>query len=214
MNFLEMAQRLRQEAGYASGPTSVIGQSGDSLRFVTWISDSWLAIQRMRPNWDFMRSEMTLSFSASDATETLPSDFNRVDRDSIVVIRSDESRTYPSYVEPYAMRLIKRKQVDNESLPVYVTADSGTCEVFPTPVEVFTLKADYFTTPVTLAVNTDEPSLPEEYHMAIVYFAMMSFGAYDEAGNAWQHAASRYTQLMNEITMTQLPQLTTGAALA
>lgn len=214
MTFLEICQRIAQESGYSStGPSSVVSQTGDNLRFVIWAQDSDLEIQGLRTDWDFMREELSLSF-ASVNTASLPSDFNRVDQASIVGTRADGTKFYPDFVHPREMRLIKREQTDNGGIPIWVMFDNGSCEFFPTPTETVTLSADYFVNPIKMTANSDTPRIPEQYHMAIVFHALMSHGAYDEASNTWQHAHSKWTQYFNQMNMSQLPELKTGGALA
>ncbi|MGC7559336.1 hypothetical protein ACPEEL_02500 [Pasteurella sp. PK-2025] len=52
MNFLQLAQRLRQEMNdTGEGPTQVTNQRGRSLEYVNAIREAWTDIQILRP-WD------------------------------------------------------------------------------------------------------------------------------------------------------------------
>lgn len=215
MTFLELCKRLRQESGYeGTGPASVENQTGDSLRFVTWIQEADLEIQSLRTDWAFMREPLSIALSSGTATAALPADFNRLDAASLVVKRADGTNTYPDYVQPNVLRMVKREQTDNGGLPLYITMDAGICEVFPTPNEAITVTADYFVQPTKMTTNSAESRLPSEYRLAIVFYALMNHGAYDEASNMWNHAHNRWTQYFNRMNQTQLPELRAGGALA
>jgi hypothetical protein len=63
MNFLSLANALRQECGIsASDLTTVTGQTGEAKRCVDWINRAWMDLQAMRQDWLWMRS--TASFPA------------------------------------------------------------------------------------------------------------------------------------------------------
>ncbi len=50
MNFLALAQRLRQEMNdTGDGPAQVTGQRGRNLEYVNAIKEAWLDIQQIRP---------------------------------------------------------------------------------------------------------------------------------------------------------------------
>ena len=56
MNFLDLAKRLRMEAGIAgTGPDTTVGQAGELGRIVTWIGEAYEDIQNKRNDWGFLR---------------------------------------------------------------------------------------------------------------------------------------------------------------
>ena len=155
---------------------------------MTWIQDADLDIQHLRKDWHFMRAGLNQAVSSGTNSVAAPMDFNRMDKASLVLERADGTNFYPSWLEPHLYRMVEREHSDTGGLPLYLTLENGLLKLFPTPNESVTIKADYFVKPVKMTANADEPRLPEEYHMAIVYYALMMYGAYDEASNAWQHA--------------------------
>ncbi len=61
LNFLQLAQKLRQEAGISgSGPTTTVGQTGELGRVCDWILQSYNDIQERHDDWGFMRNTFSL----------------------------------------------------------------------------------------------------------------------------------------------------------
>ena len=55
MNFLELCQRVRQDAGVSGeGPTAVTGQSGILSRIVSWVKQANNEIQLKNKDWRFL----------------------------------------------------------------------------------------------------------------------------------------------------------------
>lgn len=216
MNFLSLCKRLRQEAGYSgSGPASVTGQTGESKRVVDWINDAWLDIQGMRPDWRFMLEPFSVTLSIGESTATLATDFKDLSAKAVIVTRADGSKFKPEILLPEDMRSLKRENTDIPSYPRYVSVDSaGLMTVFPSCAEEVTISGDYYVVPSEMTDNNDIPRLPPEYHMTIVWKALLEVGGFDEAGNTWQRANNRYTQGIDAINGTQLPQIKLGGPVA
>ncbi len=216
MTYLELCQKLRQKAGYSgTGPTTVVGQTGDYANIVSWINEAWNELQDMRADWEFMTDTFSLSFTAGDATVTAPTDYRAIKADSVVVSWTPNASKYvPQYLTPNQMLIHKRTYTDTANRPTHYTVAGGTFEVWPTPSENFTISGEYYTLPVDLAADADEPSLPPEYHMGIVYLAMILNGVYDEAMNNIFHANAKWTEYLNKIIRDQLPSLSQTGALA
>ena len=63
MNYLQLCQRLNEEAGLqgaATKPTSVLNQTAMLARVVKWITEAWTDIQTQR-EWDFLRTTLTFN---------------------------------------------------------------------------------------------------------------------------------------------------------
>lgn len=218
MNFLSLCKRLRQEAGYSgSGPASVTGQAGEAKRIVDWINDSWVDLQKVRADWRFMLSQFDVSLAAGDSTVAFPSDFKSFRSDvkvGFVLYREDGGRTYPTVLQPEDMRKLILENEDRPGYPFYVSVDNGVMTVFPSCNESIRIKGDYYVKPSSLSENTDIPRLPEEFHMAIVWQALMAVGAYDEAANTWQRGSDKFMSVLNELNSDQLPTPKVGGPIA
>lgn len=83
----------------------------------------------------------------------------------------------------------------------------------PFPIDGYTVLGDYFRVPTEMAVDTDTPSLPTQFHMAIVYRAMMSYGAFEAASEVYQRGETEFNKLIRRVAADRLPEITAGSAL-
>lgn len=84
----------------------------------------------------------------------------------------------------------------------------------PNPIVGYTVVGDYYRVPTEMTANTDTPALPSQFRMAIIYRAMMSYGAYESAPEVAQRGASEFNRLMRRIHSDRMPEITAGGALA
>jgi hypothetical protein len=71
VTFLEIVNRVRQNCGISGADLSTVtGATGESLRIINWVNESWLDIQSMRPNWHWMRRSVAFPLVAGQATYT------------------------------------------------------------------------------------------------------------------------------------------------
>lgn len=98
------------------------------------------------------------------------------------------------------------KDIDTPGEPSYITiTPDKKLRVYPIPDDVYVLTAKAFNVPQTLAANTDTPTgLPDEFHMVIMWKALMDYGGFEEAGSVFQHANIRYEELFNQLTWQQI----------
>jgi hypothetical protein len=81
----------------------------------------------------------------------------------------------------------------------------------PTPDKVYHVRFDYQTPVVTLAADTDEPAMPEDYHMVIVWEALKSVAGFDNAPEVYARAQAEYESVFNDLWRDQGPKLTITA---
>ncbi len=84
----------------------------------------------------------------------------------------------------------------------------------PFPVDGYTVMGDYFTVPAYMTANGDIPAMPVQFHMAIVYKALISYGTYEEDGFVIQMAEKNLKPFMRKLSATRLPEVTTCGAIA
>ncbi|MCA9367295.1 hypothetical protein KC887_03485 [Candidatus Kaiserbacteria bacterium] len=216
MNFLELCKRLHMEAGYqGAGPASVENQTGQAARLVTWIAEAWRDIQNLRDDWEFMANEFSVSLLSGENAVLLPADAARVRKDTPVILTSGQ-RFYPTELEIAGMRALERNHTSANALPAYYAFNqvNHSLRVYPATDRDITVNGEYFTQPQMLLLNTDIPALPERFHMLIVWGAMQYLSTFDEAGNQYQAANAKYSELISELTRSQLPVMTLAGPLA
>jgi|ERR1700741_421953 len=84
----------------------------------------------------------------------------------------------------------------------------------PFPISGYTVVGDYFTVPSYMTANTDIPAMPTQFHMAIVYKALVSYGRYEEDSFIIQLAERELKSFMRKLSSTRLAEVRTCGALA
>jgi hypothetical protein len=214
MNYLQLTQRLRLEAGLSgNGPASVVNQTGMDYKLCQWITSAWEEIQLMRNDWRFNWAATTIPVVAG-ASSVSPAAFDlKVDvwakgtltmtptigGDKLYLTETD----WPSFTRYY--------QTTEQGRPtVFAFAPDQSIRFSKIPEQDYTLAGEYFQTPQMLASNTDVPRMPERYHMAIVYKALMMYAAHDDAAATMVDARVRFMEIMNRVESTELPQTIAG----
>lgn len=207
MNFLQLCQRLRQETGIGeSGPTSVTGQTGDMQRLVDWVNESWVRLQSSRKDWDWLWANASVSLLAGGNTVALPTSV-----DQIVEITHDGSplkqMTYAEFREGF------RTIGPGTPTAFAVRPDNKVVLNAITPTTL-TLAIEYYAKPAYLSLNTDEPGLPERFHMLIVWMALNEYALFDEAPELSTKARTNTEQIYAELELDQTPAVSLPGALA
>lgn len=192
------------EAGLSgTGPASVTNQTGMDKKLVDWIASAWEEIQLMRNDWRFAWGEASVSVSAGAASID-PIGLGVTD---LNVFKFDTAKFDGEYLKHTDWPLFsKRYRTAETGRPTYF-AESPDRKIHFSLVPSIggTFTAEYYKTPQVLASNTDVPRLPAQYHMAIVYKALMMYAAHDDAAQTFMDASVRYVQIFNKIESTEAP---------
>lgn len=101
------------------------------------------------------------------------------------------------------------------SYPTYFTIDHDTDILLaPKPDGIYTLSGEYVKSATELSGDSDTPELPTEFHMAIVYRAMMKYGRYTGAPEVYTDGQNEYKRMMREMIRVQTPRIKFGGPLA
>jgi len=96
-------------------------------------------------------------------------------------------------------RYFKEDQT-KQDVPEYFTILPNTqMRIWPNPNDIYQIDIEGCTPPVILAANDDEPAMPEEYHMAIVFYAMMTYAGYEYAPELAQLGSQRWVKFYDEM---------------
>ena len=86
-------------------------------------------------------------------------------------------------------------------------------DFWPIPDAAYTVNGEYIKRIATMAENDDEPILPD-FHMIIVWRALMYYGAFQGAPEAFAHGQNEYRKLLARLEENQLPKVQWGPPLA
>jgi hypothetical protein len=231
MNFLQLAQRTRRKCRIAgTGPTAVTGQTEEYSRVLDWVNEAWMIIQRKHEEaWLFMRancSAQTVNGQAAyGAAEFNLTDLGRfalnyANGDSFRVYNTAQgvaSETfmdvidYDDWRDTYQIGALRNAFMRPSSVAV---GPDGKLYCGPITSAGWTIIGEYYRLPSEMAAAGDIPSLPAQYHMAIVYRAMMLYGVSEAAAEVYQDGQNAFDTIMREIERTQLPPMRLAGALA
>lgn len=218
MNFLQLVQRLARDTGVpGTGPATVVNQSGEDGRLVNWISSAWVDIQNEHSDWQWMRKSASFSTVAGQATYTPTqcgvTDFGAWDRNSFRnydTAAGSKSEIFMSYQEYELWRdeyqFGNMRTVQTRPSQITITPDKS-IGLGPVPAAGYTVIGDYYSIPTEMTLDADIPALPTQYHMAIVYRAMMFYGAYEAANEVYQHGQTEFERIMARIYSDRLPDI-------
>lgn len=234
MNYLQLTQRLWQEAGVAGaypGLTTVANQTGELQRLVSWTNDAWRDIQNAHDDWGWMRSSASFATVAGQANYPLgtgpgtagvaASAYGRwlpnTARNYVTSVGTnseaamDVESSYDAWRDTYFFGAAR----STTSRPsVICVGPDKTLYLGPVPGAGYTVTLDYFTARTDLSVDADTPALPAKYHMAIVFRALMYYGAYEAAPEVYQRGELEFGKLMARMTQDRLPPVEWAAPLA
>jgi len=219
MTFLQLCARFVQEAGIAGGgPTTTIGQSGQLLQAVNWVSQAWEDIQIMRPNWKFMHEFFTFDTVAS--TRDYPpgdqsiTDLNQWDQGSFLIYEdavgtSDENHlpytTYGEWRTAYRAGMAS-VATGRPVLWTIMPSPANSVRLQPSPDKVYKISGEYKRTAQLFTADADVPTnFPDDFHILIVWQALKSYGFHQDAPEILDQAEVNFDNLLTRLEIEQLP---------
>lgn len=226
MNFLELVNRTRVECG-VSGPTltTLSNLTGESARIKDWVNEAWMDIQRAKEDWFFMRQPLQFNTVAQQRFYTPAqagvSSFSNWKRDSFrasTVGSNYGDEQLLNYMDFLIYRNLYwyANMRNTYQRPVVVTIDPQKNLGFgAAPDQAYVIVGEYYTNPELMVDDTDTPGLlPDRFHMAIVYRAMIYYAGYESAPEVFSRGQSEFNRIMARIDIDQLPTMISGAPLA
>ena len=233
MTYLELVQRLWMESGSSGtspGPSDVTTQTGEFQRLVTWTNQAWLDIQRAHQDWDWMRATATFTTVAAQAVYPLGTGAGTVgvlaanhkawarDTGRIYLTsagQSSEQYLPFEYYEPWrdVYQFGANRTVYTMPMVMSISPAKAIC-LGPVAAAGYTVSCDYFSAPASMTADADVPAMPAEFHMAIVYRALMMYGAYESAQEVYDRGETEFKKMMFQLDESRLPEVTFVGALA
>src|SRR3990167_785491 len=172
--FLELVQRLRQEAGASgTGPSTVVSQVGEYARLVSWIVSAWLDVQRKHDDWGFLRSSC-LFVTVAGQSEYTPvqcgitaGTFGKWDMETLrnyvtaagitSEIPMDGGWDYDDWKNTYLFGA--NRNVRTRPMVAAEKPSDHSLALGPVPAAGYTVTSDFYTTAVELLANGDTPAI-------------------------------------------------------
>lgn len=204
--FLELVQAAARECGVpGSGPTSVLNQTGELGRFVSWVRESWTDLQNEQTSWRWMTGNFTIQTTASvgkyayDASGVTDEDsaaaISRFDRwwDERVQIYLTSAGLGGRHFIPFepwdSFYFTWLTGNPNPGYPASFSIDpQNRIRLGPVPDAIYTVTGEYQKSAQILAEDIDTPEMPSRFHRLIVAMAMKRYAAFEAAPEV--HAAA------------------------
>lgn len=215
--YLELCNRLAQEAGVNGNPMTavVVALTGEEKRVCDWINDSLLDVLGNHL-WTFLweRGNVALPLGQSVVAGSIPA--SRYDKEATFYIPTgsngpreidylewrDFSRDYRILQSPGSITAWSIRP-DNAVVFNAVSTDVGGTQ--------FTVER--WRNPTPLVAETDEPPIPSDLRMVIVWNGLKKYASYDEAGSQRSIAIDEYRDKMAALKERCLPAFTMGGGL-
>lgn len=211
MTRLELVKRLMQEAGISfTGPSSTLAQTGENLMFVQYIDAAYAFIQGLHDNWFFLLSDVSVSLTSGTASYSPESDLRSWKTDDCRVYSevdySDEQQMVYVPWATFKRGLLIGTNRTATGTPYYFSTDrDNKLWVSPVPDGAYTFVGEYVKAADKMTANDDEPLFPEQYHMVLVWKAMLDAATKYGMSEKLAHATTEYARLLHELEMNQLP---------
>ncbi len=223
--FLELCASVARESGaMGPAPSAVTGQTGRQLKCVEWVRTAWSQIQAEKGCWLFLRRDFTTAAALIAGTKRYTgASLGIADHASWVGDYPDHGAVsiYMAGDQGGESRLSQlsyegwRRRYDfgahDAGKPVhYAISPTNELLIGPKPDAAYAIRGEYWRTPQVLEANADVPIMPERFHDAIVWRALMLLCAHDEAWNALKSAEANYKPLQRNMQRDLLPSFSTG----
>ena len=219
--FLQLVNYAREECDAAgSGDlTTLVGVTGESLRFKNWIIRAWNEIQEMRTDWKWMRAAYSFTTTANDGAYSssdagIASRFGRFDITNCTVYltatgTNDQTELEWLDYETFQCTYLIGPQT-NQRPTHFTIGDANELLVGPAPDSaLYTITGHYFKSPQALSADADEPELPD-HHSVIAYRAMKKYARFSASPEIYVDANAEESRMMNAIRNMYLPVISIG----
>ena len=221
--YLQLVNKLKDESGSkAADLTTAIGLTGESRLLANWINSAWIDIQGQHRDWGWMRLAVSFATVNGQATYTPAqagvTNFGMWDRYSFrnyltaTGIRAEVFMHYMPYDRWRDIYQFSSNRTSySQSYDITITPEKA-LGLGPVPLVGYTITGYCYTSPTEMTLDADIPALPVQYHMAIVYRALMFYGANEAAVEVYNHGRTEFNRIMSRIEADYGPEIELGAA--
>lgn len=225
MNFLQIVQRVHRKCRVSgTTPASTAGtQSAEVARLIDWTNEAWMDIQNSERDWKWMRKSVSFQTEQGKAEYTIDQtgaqnlgnwflDTFRVYRTADGLIGENRlfARDYEWWREVHQFGSAR----NSVTIPVHVAElPNHGIGLGPAPLGGLTVTGDYYQRATELAGNDAVPGMPSQFHMAIVYRAMMFYGMSESAQEVFNEGESEFARILGALELRELPDICAGGAM-
>lgn len=225
--FLELTQRLHQECQLpGTGPATVVAATGQNFDLFAWVAQACRDIDELHKDWGYLLVSPGVSFvtvagqmlytpteagvTVGDVGMWKESSFRNYHTSSGF---GSELRMWPIHYDDWLQSeqigVLRTTQVRPMNFTVTPNRSLG----LQCPLAGYTIVGDYYRMHVPLEADADAPLIPQRYRMAIVYKAMMMYGAEQNDATLHNTAETSYNKQLYAMSRTERPTIRSSGAL-
>jgi len=210
-------------------PATAYGETTEHrTRLINWIQQAWIDIQDDQDQWDFMVNRVRIDVAKSQYSYDIRSLVDAVEEEEIYdelipfvavfdkqyIWFVDGSISPPTrnkcyFIPPerfYGYR--DRYNGSTFGIPFGYSIDRNNCLDFTTSPDkdTYYMEFEYKRLPQVLENDADVPMVlfKRQYHILIVYAAMLFYAGFDETSPQWKRASKLYRDKMNKLRLSEL----------
>ena len=227
--FLSLCNSVERESGTVSRARRMSDVSAPPTdrqeKIVKWVADAWLRLQRKRQDWVFMAGDVSASLASGKARYSA-SELGVQRFGSWVTDRTcyrpwtlidpalgpgSESEIREISYDTYRQRYERGVPQLQRPVEYAVSRDFALC-FGSVPDKNYLLRGEYRKLPQALTANDDVPDLPEQYHDAIMWRAVMTLAEHDQDPVQIATARANYAEPYGEMCARLTAPVTLAAA--
>ena len=211
MQYLKMAQTVRQLVGMQGTGPSDVNATGAEGMFLVLVQNAWKDIQTARKKWKWMRDEKSFATAIGTTAYTPLTIFGPNNRfkswykDTFYI--TIDGKKHPLWFREYDYFKYKNANVTTQSSPNEFTIRPYDSAILINPPDsMYSITADYKKSIQNLVAASDEPEMPSDYHDLIVYEAVKRYGISIGMIHIYQEYEQNQTELWGSLLRDQLPR--------
>ena len=216
MTFLEICRRMASKAGIAgTTPLTTENQSGEALRVVNWCKDAYIDIQERRVDWSFMRQEFSFDCVPGVSAyprSTVPNLQNWLENDIRCHLGTTDDEQWlcrMDWADFRTTRMMGPQRTVTGRPQDYTVRPDKSMVLWPLPDSPYTIGGEYYRTAAPFVLDTDIPVF-DRFNMAVVYQALMYYGAYSSEPSVYADAQKEFERLIDKMEFEYTEHITLG----
>ena len=222
MTRLELVKRLSRESGVNKvGPVSSEGQVGTYLQLVEWIDEAYAAIQGVHDTWRFHKNSFSKALTPGTAlyapTALDITDFKHWTPDGISLYENlaDEAPLHWLEWEDFILNFgFGNYTIETRRPSVWTNDPDDNLKLYAIPDKAYIMRGEYFQKNDVMTHDGDVPIYHEDYHMGIVWRALMYYGLAFAESDKYTVGMQEFKKVLRNMERKYLPNLRYGKTLA
>lgn len=232
--FLQLCQDVARESGTVptiGQPVTTSNQDGRLLRVINWTRDAYKDIQRKRRDWrwlfaDFSGQTISGTRSYDSAALSISSRFSRWVHQGeggdnpFTIYKTSEGQDTEGFLhfmewDDFRRIALVGSEATRTGPPIYISEGTNRkLYLHPIPDAAYTVRGRYYKSPQILSADGNTPEMPEEFHEAIMWRALMRMAQFDEAMEQLPIFTKEYMRLYEDLVQHQTPMFMRAEPLA